>query len=345
MEFDDGRLASEVGPRAQEALRHLAGAGARIRREAAQPAAELARGFEAGRRPRGVVALGRGARLIRAVLEPFCPAPFVAWPFEGLPAWVGALDLVVVLATEGSEPGLVQAVGEAVRRGSAVVVAARRESLIAEAAASGATLVVPLETGDELAGVVQVLSVLHVLGLGPPLVPENVAGAVDAVAEESSPHRDLATNPAKDFALHLAEGEPLLFGGTVLAARAARRVAEALRRHTGRPALAHDAAELVPVLSAAAERDPFADPFDDPAAALRPVLVVLDDGTDDPRARRQTTELLALAAEREVRTVTLTAGGTDEPSPAGLSSVDRYASLLYQGLFGSTWLAIGLGRL
>lgn len=340
MDFDDSRLAAaEVGARADEALRQLAGAGARIRLEATVPAGELSAGFDAGRRPRGVVALGRGARLLRAVMEPFCPSPFVAWPFEGLPAWVGALDLVVVLAPEGSDPGLVQAVGEAARRGSAVLLAGRPDSMIAEAAASRSSLLVPVTTGDELACVVQVLSVLHELGLGPHVLPENVAEAADVVAEQSSPHRDISVNPAKDLALNLAEAQPLLFGGTVLAARAARRVAEAMRRHSGRPALAADASELEPVLTATGGRDLFADPFEEPGGTLRPVLVVLDDGTEDARARRATTELVTLAQRHDVRVTTITAG---DP---GVSVVDRYASMLYQGLYGSTWLAIGLGRL
>ena len=340
MDFDDSRLAeAQVSARADQALRHLASAGARVRREATTSGQELASGFEAGRRPRGVVALGSGARLIRAVLEPFCLSPFVAWPFEGLPAWVGALDLVVVMAAEGSEPGLMAAVHEAVRRGSSVVIAASPTSSITEAAASRQTLLVPVETGDEFAAAVQVLSVLHELGLGPHVAPESVAEAADRVAEQASPHHDLAINPAKVLALDLADAQPLLFGGTVLAARAGRRIAEALRRSTGRPALAADASELEPVIAAVESRDPFADPFDDPAAALRPVLVVLDDLSDDARARRSITELTALAAEHEVRVCTISAG------EAATSPVDRYASMLYQGLFGATWLAIGLGRL
>lgn len=337
MDFDDSRLAdSPMSPQADEALRHLAGAGARIRREASQPARDLAQRFEAGRRPRGVVALGPGARLLRAVMEPFCPSPFVAWPFDGLPAWVGALDLVVVLAPEGSEPGLVQAAREAARRGSAVMLAGRPDSVIAEAAAGRSSLLVPMETGDELACVVQVLAVLHELGLAPHLVPESVAEACDLVAQESSPHRSLADNPAKDLALNLAEAQPLLFGGTVLAARAARRVAESLRRHSGRPALAADAQELEPVLVSTHNRDLFADPFDEPAE-LRPVLLVLDDGTQDALARRAAGELVTLANHHDVRVCTISAEGS--------SAVDRYASLLYRGLYGSTWLAIGLGRL
>ena len=340
MEFDDSRLAGDtVSPRADEALRHLAGAGARIRREAGTSAKELAARFPAARGPRGVVALGRGARLIRAVLEPFCVSPFVAWPFKGLPAWVGSLDLVIVLAPEGSDRDLMSAVHEAVRRGSVVIVAGRPDSPIVEAAASRSTLLVPAETGDELAAVVQVLAVLWELGLGPSVVPESVAAAADEVADASSPARDLAINPAKVMALQLAEAQPLIFGGTVLAARAGRRLAEALRRSTGRVALAADTGELEPVITALEPRDLFADPFDDPEDSLRPALVILDDGTDDPQARRSVGELVTLAGRHEVRVVTLTAA---DPN---YSPMDRYASLLYQGLFGATWLSVGLGRL
>ena len=336
MEFDDACLATEPGPRADMALRHLALSGARIRQEG-QGAADLAARFPAGHRPRGVVALGRGARLLRSILEPSCPSPFVAWPFAGLPGWVGPLDLVIVMASEGSEPALVAATREAVRRGSAVVVVADPASTIAEAAASSSSLLVPTCTSDELAAVVEVLTVVHDLGLGPLVVPEQVAAVADHVAEECSPHRDLSSNPAKDLALHLAEAQPLLYGGTVLAARAGRRIAEALRRHSGRLALAADAAELEPVLSAVTERDPFAAPFDRPDLP-RPVLVILDEGTEDVDARRGATELRSLAAAHEVRVVSITAIESDSP-------MDRYTSLLLTGLFGATWLGIGLGRL
>ena len=43
--------------------------------------------------------------------------PFVAWPGPSLPGWAGSLDLVVVLAPEGSDTGTASAVAEAVRRG------------------------------------------------------------------------------------------------------------------------------------------------------------------------------------------------------------------------------------
>ena len=74
-------------------LRRLAESGARVRREAgdaAEAVAEaVARGGD-GVRPRAVLAGGPDSRLLRAVLEPWCPVPFVAWPGPALPGWVGA---------------------------------------------------------------------------------------------------------------------------------------------------------------------------------------------------------------------------------------------------------------
>ena len=88
--FDDSRLeADDLAD--EESLWWLASAGARIRRAAlSEPAGRLTRAD----RPRGVLVLGAEARLVRAVLEPACPVPFMAWPGPALPAWVGPLDLV-----------------------------------------------------------------------------------------------------------------------------------------------------------------------------------------------------------------------------------------------------------
>ena len=77
------------------------------------------------------------------------------------------------------------------------------------------------------------------------------------------PHKDLAVNPAKILAIGIADSNPILWGGTVLAARAARRIAESIRRATGRTALAADAEHLLPILEATQPADVFADPFAD----------------------------------------------------------------------------------
>ena len=228
-------------------LRRLAEAGARVRREAADSAEpiDLLQGLP---RPRAVIAAGTEARFIRAMLEPVCPVPFVAWPTHGLPGWVGALDLVVVMASESAPAGLIATVHEAVRRGSQLLIACPQPSMIAEHAASRSTIVLPTATADPLAAAIVVLDGLHAMQLGPEVHPQLVADAMDKVAEECSPFADVSENPAKDLAMGLADAQPLVWGGSVLAARASRRIAEALRAASGRAALAADADALLPIL-------------------------------------------------------------------------------------------------
>src|SRR5690606_32159417 len=118
--FDESRLDDEAALASVDGLlRELAGSGARVRKASSDAAeavgAALASAQES--RPRAVIAAGPDSRLLRAVLEPWCPVPFVAWPGAGLPGWAGSMDLVVVLAPERSDPAAASALAEAVRRG------------------------------------------------------------------------------------------------------------------------------------------------------------------------------------------------------------------------------------
>ncbi len=335
--FEDSRLEEPTALAAADpVLRRLAEAGARVRREssdAQQPLQSLVDGV----RPRAVIAAGSEARFIRAMLEPVCPVPFVAWPAHGLPGWVGALDLVVVMASDGAEPGLIATVHEAVRRGAQLLIACPQASLIAEHAGSRSTVLLPTTTADPLAAAVVTLAGLELLQLGPQVNPSAVADALDQVAEDCSPFLDVSENPAKDLAMSLAEAQPLVWGGTVLAARASRRLAEALRAASGRAALAADADELLPILESQVPRDPFADPFEDSADAdRRPTLVLLDDGSQDSLVRRDLNRLRAAAEHQDIRVCTI--------SHHQGSDVERYARLLQTGMFAAVYLAVGLGR-
>lgn len=338
--FDESRLEDPAALRAADpALRALAATGARMRQEDRAVGPALARVAELDR-PRAVLAAGSDARLLRAVLEPWCPAPFVAWPAAGLPGWAGALDLVVVLAPDGGDEDSAATVTEAARRGASMLVCAPADSRLAEVVATVSPrsgVLLPSDTGDVLAGAVVMLQALHLLGLGPEVLAEDVATAVDAVAESCSPFRDLTRNPAKVLALVLADALPLFWGGTVLAARAARRAVEAVRAASGRAGLAADARHLLPILESVSERDVFADPFADPEAADRhPALVVLDDGSQTPAVRITRGRLVAAAERRGVRTHVLT--HADGPEMA------RYAGLLVEGSYAAAYLALGLGR-
>lgn len=332
MEFDDSLLDDpDALQRVDERLRVLAGEGARIRIEA-----QAADGVLAGlgmERPRAVIAVGAEARLIRAVLEPTCPVPFVAWPHENLPAWVGPLDVVIVLAGGHQTPGLAAVAGEAHRRGSRVLVAGPSDSAVVGAAAGRGTSTIPTTTGDPFAAAIAMLMAMQQLGLGPAVDAESVAAAVDAVAERSAPRHDLSSNPAKALAVALADQVPLVWGGTVLAARASRRVAEALRDASGSPALAGEPEHLVPIIEAAPARDPFADPDD---IEPRPGLLILNDPNEDPGPARERQRLLAAAQFRDVRVTDIEADG---------GPVERYASLLAQGRWAAEYLRLGVGRL
>jgi Bacterial phospho-glucose isomerase C-terminal SIS domain len=340
--FDDTRLDDEQAlAGADHVLRPLAEAGARVRREAGAAAEAIAEAVAAtagDERPRAVVAAGPDSRLLRAVLEPCCPVPFVAWPGPSLPGWAGALDLVVVLAPEGSDTGSASAVAEAVRRGCRVAVACPPRSLVEQHAAGRDSIVLPCASGDQLATAVAMLQLLDRLELGPDAEPESVAQALDDVAIACSPHRDLAVNPAKMLAIALADATPLVWGGSVLAARAARRVAESLRRASGRTALAGDAEHLLPVISAAPVPDLFADPVDDDDGDgdRQPALLVLDDGADGATIREHRGRLVTAAREHRVRLETVS---SDAPT-----DLAKYAALLSTGTYAAGYLGVALAR-
>jgi hypothetical protein len=336
--FDESRLDDESALATVDLpLRTLAESGARVRREAGEAAAAIDEGVARSRelsRPRAVIAAGPDSRLLRAVLEPWCPVPFVAWPGPALPGWAGSLDLVVVLAPDGSDTGTASGVAEAVRRGCQVVVACPPLSMVAEHAAGRWSTILPTATRDQLATAVVMLSYLDRVQLGPAADAEQVAEALDEVAIACSPNRDIAVNPAKMLAIALADTNPLVWGGIVLSSLPPRRIAESIRRASGRTALAGDAEHLLPVIEATPPRDVFDDPFADAQPERRPMLLILDDAAEEPVVREQRGRLLAAASSRGVRVETVE---TDAPS-----EVARYASLLLSGRYGAEYLRAGL---
>jgi Bacterial phospho-glucose isomerase C-terminal SIS domain len=336
--FDESRLDDEGALASADArLRELAEAGARVRREASEAAEGVAAAVAAAHdvaRPRAIVAAGPDSRLLRAVLEPWCPVPFVAWPGPALPGWAGGLDLVVVLAPDGSDRATAGGVAEAVRRGCQLVVACPAGSLVAQHAEGRWSTIVPTVTRDQLATAVVLLEYLDQVGLGPRADHGDVASALDEVAIACSPHRDLAVNPGKMLAIALADTTPIVWGGSSLAARAARRVSETLRRASGRTAIAGDAEHLLPLVEAVRPRDVFDDPFAEGGGDPRPVLVVFDDGADDPVVREDRGRLQAAAAQHGVRVETVTTEADTE--------IARYASLVLNGRYAAEYLRVGL---
>lgn len=337
MFFDDSLEDQEALARIDPVLREIAGWGAQVRMAGNTAEPVLAELSAAVDRPRAVVAGGPDGRLFRAVLEPVCPVPFVAWPHAGLPGWAGPLDLVVVVCAEGVGQDEISAVGAAQRRGCSLLVVAPSGSPLHEATMGRNTLFIPAGSADATALAVPVLRALHLLGLGPDVSADAVADSLDEVASRCAPAVPVDENPAKELALSLADDVPVVWGGSVLAARAARRVAEGLRSASGRPAVAGDDAQLVPLFESAPELDVFADPFEEGAPApSRPALVVLDDGDDSATVLAARDRLDKAAEGASIRMQVVRA--TDGPD------VGRFAALLATGRFAAAYLALGLGR-
>lgn len=188
-----------------------------------------------------------------------------------------------------------------------------------------------------MAAAVAVLAHLGELGLGPLVHPEHVADAADLVAEACSPRLDLSNNPGKELALELADGLPLIWGGTVLAARASG-VSPSPCAGPAASGIALDASELDTLLSAVPARDPFADPFDD-VNDVRPVVVLLDDDKLHDRLSGTAIGLQAKAEAVGVRVSRISSGDAELRA----SDVERYVTLLQKGLYGAAYLEIGLG--
>jgi len=216
-----------------------------------------------------------------------------------------------------------------------VVVACPPRSVVAEHAAGRHSTVLPAASGDQLATAVVMLQFLSRVGLGPDTEPEEVAQALDDVAVACSPFVSQIENPAKMLAIALADSTPILWGGSVLAARAARRIAESMRRSSGRAALAADAEHLLPILRSAKQHDVFADPFADTSdGELGPALVILEDGSEESTIRESRGRLVVAAQERGVRVETIASEAPND--------VARYAALLSTGRYAAAYLGVGL---
>jgi hypothetical protein len=322
--FDDSLLDDHVAFEVRgDRLRHLALTGARLRWDPGEPLERIQESI-GGNLPRAVLVVGAEARLVRAIVETSTTVPCVAWHMDSLPAWTGPLDLVVVLA--GDSPGWVGAAREAAKRGAMVFVVAEVSSPYLEQAQGFPHIQMPED--DPFVAALFACKILDMLGLGVPLDLSAVADGLDEVCDLNGPRHSLESNPAKNLACALADSVPLVFGESILAARASRRVAEALREATGLPALAAGYSALLPVLQAGRPHDVFDDPFEGGGSFPRFSLLILDDGEESQR----NSDLTSLAQAHGVRVETIKYAHTHP--------VVRYGGLLYQGLCAAGYLGL-----
>ncbi|WP_095757261.1 SIS domain-containing protein [Streptomyces xinghaiensis] len=268
-------------------LRGAAGSGARVR-TAARGALEAGLAdLKPDGRPRSLLIAGSGpatacvADLLAALsggntlVHSIHPAGALAAPGAlrwTLPGWAGPLDLLIVLTTDGTEPGLSALVEQAYRRGCSVVSVCPADAPLTGDVGGRHGLAVPLtapvyETplpgdaddssawparrapagdvsgerpGTVWALLVPLLVLLDRTGFhpAPPATVQLVADRLDRTAERCGPAVATYSNPAKTLAAELAESLPLLWSDGPVAGAAGRHFARSLAAVAGRPALA-----------------------------------------------------------------------------------------------------------
>ena len=338
-------------------LRALAGAGPQVRRALELSRESALAGWTADERPRAVVLAARGgsavmADAVAALLGQRGPVPVVAQTGGVLPAWVGALDLVVVASLSGRAEQAVAVAAEAGRRGARLLTVGAGESPLAQASARSRGVHVRLpEPGREATSAPTSRTALWSL-LTPVLVAcekvgllagaardlDTVADALDAEAESCRPSSEAFVNPAKALALELAGAVPVVLGDSQTTAVAARRAASVLARTARVPAvhgaLPDDAGDVVATFggdfAAVLDEDLFADPFVDGPVTPRLRLVLLSAGESRPGAA-----VRAVAQSAGVRVSDVIA---DSEVP-----LVALAQLIARTDFAATYLALACG--
>ncbi len=337
----------------------VASAAAQVR-EAAVLAAEA--GLEALQedgRPRAVVVCGMGGSgiagdVLAAVAGPACPVPVVTHRGYGLPAWVGPVDLVVVVSCSGSTEETLSALEEAVRRGCRLLVVGAAGSPVDDLGQRGRAVFVPVTQGRQPRASMWALSTPlvvagHALGLlqASPEVVEQTARTLEEVADRCRPDAASLVNPAKRLALDLQDRLPVVWGTSPLTGTVAYRFACQLNENAQLPAVwgvlpeanhnqvvAFDgsfASGSGPVDDA----DFFRDRGDDDEQESRLALVLLRDVDEHPQVARRADVSAELARERDVPVLQLQAEGS--------SAMERLASLVGLTDYASTYLALALG--
>jgi glucose/mannose-6-phosphate isomerase len=337
----------------------VASAAAQVR-EAAVLAAEagVARLTEDGR-PRAVVVCGMGGSgiagdVLAAVAGPSCPVPVVTHRGYGLPAWVGPVDLVVVVSCSGSTEETLSALEEAVRRGCRLMVVGRAGSPVDDLGQRGRAVFVPVTQGRQPRATMWALSTplvaaAHGLGLlqAPAEAVEEAATTLEDVADRCRVDAASLVNPAKRLALDLQGRLPVLWGTSPLAGAVAYRFACQLNENAKAPAVwgvlpeanhnqvvAFDGS-FAGASSAGGDDDFFRDRGDDEEQEARISLVLLRDRDEHPQVARRAEVSAELARERDVPVLQLQAEGT--------SAFARLASLVGLTDYASTYLALAQG--
>jgi hypothetical protein len=248
--LDDAELVEAGDPGGM--LRQVASSAAQVR-TAVRACAEAdlsALGQE--NRPRAIVVAGSGGAggsafacdALAAICGMGAPVQVTGIAGYQLPGWIGAADLVIAVSRSGHTAEALALASEAVRRGCDLVGVAAPGSPLQELAARARGTFIPVTTVGPARAMPWALTVpllVIAAGLGVARIDdaayEEAAAAMEDVSHQCRPSSESFVNPAKSLALDLVGRLPVIWGGSPIAAAAARRFASQLAANAKHPAL------------------------------------------------------------------------------------------------------------
>ena len=200
-------------------------------------------------RPRAIIAAGAGSSAfagdaLTAICGPGAPIQVAGVSGYQLPGWVGAADLVMAVSRSGQTAETLALATEAARRGCDLVAVAAPGSPLHQLAQTARATFIPVTAGGPARSTPWALTVPLVViasRLGVARVDadayEPVAAAMEDISHQCRPSSESFVNPAKSLALDLVGTLPLIWGGSPLAAVAARRFASQLAANAKYPSV------------------------------------------------------------------------------------------------------------
>ena len=233
-------------------LRQIASSAAQVRTALRACAESDLSALDPDTRPRAIVVAGSGGAggsaftcdALAAICGLGAPVQVVGVTGYQLPGWIGAADLVIAISRSGHTAEALALAGEAVRRGCHLVGVGAPGSPLQELAAQARGTFIPVTTVGPARAMPWALTVPVLVAaarLGVARIDdaayEAAATAMEDVSFQCRPSSESFVNPAKSLALDLVGRIPVVWGGSAVAAAAARRFASQLAANAKHPAL------------------------------------------------------------------------------------------------------------
>ncbi|HEX3716127.1 MAG TPA: SIS domain-containing protein [Trebonia sp.] len=233
-------------------LRQVASSAAQVRTALRACAEADLSGFSAETRPRAIVVAGSGgaggsafaADALAAICGIGAPVQVTGVSGWQLPGWIGAADLVMAVSRSGHTAETLALAAEAARRGCDVVGVGAPGSPLEELAAQARGTFIPVTTVGPARAMAWALTIpllVCAARLGVARIEDDAfeaaATAMEDVSHQCRPSSESFVNPAKSLALDLVGSLPVIWGGSAIAAAAARRFASQLAANAKYPAI------------------------------------------------------------------------------------------------------------